>query len=554
MLLRYSYFLVMLLLLNSCGGTAGTVALKPDIQEISNYGLPELASLKAGSDATGTDLLGARPVLQSSGATVVDDSLELPAAAESLEWAIWRFNPGELDLAEITVNIATESGGECFIGISDYVLGRWDVSGPYNSTSTIFLDPVRHASPHGNFYVAVLCHDGNDVIVDSLVLTMQSGWVIVPVATYPLFLDLGNSLASIAGRPAIAFVDDNLHVRMARSSTASGSAAGDWSLVDVSQADTQNTFDISLAEVQGRPAIAYPHGDGDFALAEDKLIYAIASNADGLLPDDWMLVTVTTDKGNIGTGPSLAVINGKPAISAVGNGSRLHYFFSSSSDGASALDWQSVRLDPGNIIALETSLLEVDGRPAIAYSDYDGVSSAQSYVKYAIPSSASWMQETDWQYLEVALSGDGTYIHKSLSLSLWQGKPALCYFRENTFEAAPDDGKDLWMARADSADGSSIGDWTAAAVDASKTKIGSGCSMLELDSQAVISYYDADSGELKLARSTGVGPGGIDWQRSTIDGLGRVGDNSSIALIDGHLAISYLDYGNGQLKYAVLLD
>lgn len=62
-----------------------------------------------------------------------------------------------------------------------------------------------------------------------------------------------------------------------------------------------------------------------------------------------------------------------------------------------------------------------------------------------------------------------------------------------------------------------------------------------------ISYYDATSGDLKLARSTSSG----SWVIATIDSVGNVGQFTAIAVAKGGIHIGYYDVTNGNLKHAM---
>jgi hypothetical protein len=548
MIHRYLTLTLIIIMLSACGTGLSEIQVPgPPLA-----GLPSLNSLKSGSDITGDDQAGSLYYMASDGAEVIDGELSLPAAPDGLEWGIWRFNPGDLDVSAITINLSATSSGEYFAGLSDFSLARWEISGPYSETQLIELDPLRHQSSEGNFYIAILCHDGNEVGVEGLVLQMESGWTLVQIPGATGYI-VETSMASVGGRPAIAFLDENLHVMMARSATASGSAATDWSIVDVSQGNTENGFYISLAEIQGRPAIAYPQSDGEFELDNDQLIFASSTTVDGLQPGDWNKVPVITDGGNIGHGPDLAIIGGNPAISCAGPQGRLHYCYATTPGGTQPGDWQAVELDPDNLIALNTALLEVDGRPAIAYQDSTGTPGAQGHLKYAISATASGSTEEVWSYLLLAPSGNGNFINKDLEMQMWQGRPAICFRRELNALLEPPQGDDYWFASATTTDGSSLDDWSLNQLDVPGER-GFNGSLTVFEGEACVSYYSIRTGALRLACSPPGGPGSVSWRRSTIDGEGSTGDSSSISVIDGRLAISYVDYTDDQLTYAVLLD
>lgn len=68
-----------------------------------------------------------------------------------------------------------------------------------------------------------------------------------------------------------------------------------------------------------------------------------------------------------------------------------------------------------------------------------------------------------------------------------------------------------------------------------------------------ISYYDATNGDLKFARSSAVDGGDGTWTTViTIDSVGNVGLDTSLAVVGGTPAISYYDGTNGDLKFWTL--
>ena len=89
--------------------------------------------------------------------------------------------------------------------------------------------------------------------------------------------------------------------------------------------------------------------------------------------------------------------------------------------------------------------------------------------------------------------------------------------------------------------------WSSETVDSTGDDVGQYSSIaLDNDNNPHISYYDADSGDLKYAYWTGA-----VWTRTTVDTTGDVGQYSSIALDSkDNPHISYYNAGNTILKYA----
>jgi len=191
------------------------------------------------------------------------------------------------------------------------------------------------------------------------------------------YFDIGwqVSLVDIGGNPAVSYTQGFLHgaVKYARATTATGEIPLDWPAPLA--VDSGNTlFDASLAEVDGNPALSY------FDNTDGELKYARSTTASGADAGDWtQLVTIISD-GNPGMYSSLAVIAGNPAISYLANPG-LGYVRSTDASGGNAASWLAApdMVDDTAGTGWYTSLAEVDGKPAISY--YDG---SDEDLKYAI--------------------------------------------------------------------------------------------------------------------------------------------------------------------------
>ena len=83
--------------------------------------------------------------------------------------------------------------------------------------------------------------------------------------------------------------------------------------------------------------------------------------------------------------------------------------------------------------------------------------------------------------------------------------------------------------------------------------VGTYTSLAVCADRPAISYYDATNSDLKVARSsTTTGSSAADWQTETVDSSGNVGQYTSLALVNGCLALSYYRADNKNLKYAIL--
>jgi hypothetical protein len=177
------------------------------------------------------------------------------------------------------------------------------------------------------------------------------------------------SLAVVDGFPAIAYYDSgsNQDLKYVRATNAAGSSWGTPVTVD-SGGDVGEY--ASLAEVDGRPAIAYyDHTNG-------HLKYVRASDASG---SSWGTPLTTDSAAYVGIYDSLAVVDGRPAIAyREYNNGHLKCVRASDASGSS---WGTpLTVDGAGNVGGFASLAEVDGRAAIAYFD-----STNHDLRFAIP-------------------------------------------------------------------------------------------------------------------------------------------------------------------------
>lgn len=242
----------------------------------------------------------------------------------------------------------------------------------------------------------------------------------------PITVDAGiagyhTSLAVVNGKPAISYYDGgNQDLKYAQAEDAEGTGA--WRHVTVDAAGSVGAY-TSLAVVNGRPAISY------FDAANKDVKYAIAGDADGT--GGWTRVTVDAE-GATGKYTSLAVVNGKPAISyyvyeedafylIVTNGD-LKYAIADDADGTGG--WTRVTVDTEGITGEYTSLAVVNGRPAISYSYFDYFDNRG--VKYALANTVDGTHA--WTRVTVDTEGRvGAYT----SLAVVSGRPAISYYDIN---------------------------------------------------------------------------------------------------------------------------
>jgi len=221
--------------------------------------------------------------------------------------------------------------------------------------------------------------------------------------------DVGSytSMTLVDGRPAISYYDDTtnrLKYIIADDSEASG-----WGMPEDVDPDTSGGAGTrsSLAVIDGRPAISYRYGG-------NNLRFAIADDASG---EKWRIQRVASGKTVIRSS-SLALVNGAPAIAYIDVGEpspTLKYAFASYVDGLG--NWTIVTVDNARPLGDRVSLAVVEGRPAISY---ELKSSGLLYVRSNDPSGETWGTP-------VVPSQPGS----NPSMKIVDGHPAIGFMRNN---------------------------------------------------------------------------------------------------------------------------
>ena len=186
----------------------------------------------------------------------------------------------------------------------------------------------------------------------------ESDWRFVGLADGEELTESFVAMALVDGNPAVACVNGDGDVEYHRSSTAFGELQADWDGNEVGQSST--TTELELEVINGHPALAYS-GDGE-------LRYARSLTTMGTAFEDWNFAHVVLDTDASGHTCSLAQINGKPAIAYHSPGTALYYAEASTESGNDIADWSSV--DTELALIAHPDLLEVTGKPVLAL--YDG--------------------------------------------------------------------------------------------------------------------------------------------------------------------------------------
>lgn len=291
-----------------------------------------------------------------------------------------------------------------------------------------------------------------------------------------------SSLAEVDGNPAISYDDhDNGCLKYVRSTTSEGNHGEDWTGIVVVDSENHAGHDSSLAVVNGKPAIAYTWYEQ--GVYDHKLRYAVSSTTTGSAAGDWTVVTVD-NSSETGYNPSLAVVDGCPAISYHNDvAGCLMYARSTTSSGASASDWtQLIEVDVGNT-GWYSWLAVIDGNPAISY--YDVTNSA---LKYARSTTSTGAAAGDWTQI-VVVDNDGA-VGEDTSMAFCDNRPVISY--------SDSDNRHLKFAGSSTATGADAGDWSNITLDDNQDVGFYGCIAAVGDSIG-IAYHDSNLEALKYA-------------------------------------------------------
>ncbi|MBN2080922.1 hypothetical protein JW859_01820 [bacterium] len=222
------------------------------------------------------------------------------------------------------------------------------------------------------------------------------------------------SVAAIDGKPAVSYYDnDNGRLKYACAITSQPAGQGDWRVhtVDFSASVGELT---SLAVLDGKPVISY------FDNANGNLKFARALLSEPMTGADWTIHVVDKD-GWVGEHSSVAIQDGLPVISYFDyTNTRLLFARALSPEPQAAADWQIHTVDDGDYTGRFTSTAIVDGRPAISYYDDDA-----TCLKYARSLLTLPVAATDWRVYTVDNAGDDGLYSSLIDLD---GKPAIAYY------------------------------------------------------------------------------------------------------------------------------
>jgi hypothetical protein len=355
--------------------------------------------------------------------------------------------------------------------------------------------------------------------------------------------------------------------------TASGFSATTAATIAIEPLTIEITGDVgtytSLAIVDGMPAISY------FDDTNGELRYVRATNVSGTA---WATpVTIVSTGATYG---SLAMVDGMPAICYYEN-TNADLKYVRATDAAGTVWATPMTIDSTGMTGGFCSLAVVNGHPAISYLDLTNLD--LKYVRSTDAAGTAWatpvtvdstanvgmftslvvvngfpamsyhdITNRDLKYVranDVSGASWGTPVTVGstgntgwhTSMAVVDGFPAIGYIDSTNSE--------LRYVRATDAAGSTWGTpMTLDSVDMSVDPINQSTSLAVVDGHPAISYYDITYGDLKYVRATN--PSGTDWATPMIlDSAGNVGQHASLAVVNGFPGISYYDATNRDLKF-----
>lgn len=317
-------------------------------------------------------------------------------------------------------------------------------------------------------------------------------------------------IAVVNGNPAIVYSEGSVSLKYIRATDASGTSWGSPVTIE-----TGSTTTPCLTTINGNPAISYWTSAG--------LKYVRATNADGTGWSSPIFADTTIQSGYF---CSLITVNGYPAISyGVGPPSNtLKYVRATDANGTA---WgTSLVLDNTLPSTPTTSMVVVNGNPAIAYSGSSGL----KYIRAADASGSSWGS------ISTIVSGSGS-IGTYATMAIVNGNPAISYYGGASVAT-------MNYIRAANVVGSSWG----SSVVTDTSAVGLYGSLMVVNGSPAVCYYESKYGDLKYNRATDAY--GTGWGTpQSFDVSASSGLYGSVAVVAGNPALSYYSTNHGTLAY-----
>jgi PKD repeat protein len=316
----------------------------------------------------------------------------------------------------------------------------------------------------------------------------------------------GEVRTTVLGTPGVYSL--GIHVTFAGgdSSTATTKVTvrGAVTLENVDKTGEVDTGHVSMVMLNGRARIAYE--------ANGNLYYQRALDANGATWTDRILVD---DGGanNVGAFCNIEVIASRPAISYMDDtADDLKYVRAGNIDGST---WGTPVLVDAAASFASTSLEVVAGNPAIGYVSGGNI----AYIRASTTTGGSWLLP---ELVDAGSSPGYT------SLAVVNGRPAMAFHNAGNlqYNRAIDDIGSGWPAAVD--------------IDAGTDNVGHfGTTMLVVDGNPAISYFDGYDGDMMYIRATDADGGHWPSSGLIIDGEWSTGFNNSMTLVGGIPVVAY---------------
>ncbi len=304
-----------------------------------------------------------------------------------------------------------------------------------------------------------------------------SAWPAPVIVDSTGFVGTWASLAVVNGNPAICYYDASLQrIKYVRAADPAGAA---WNVPVIVNTGSVAGIQYSMVVVDGNPAISYGTGE------DENLYYVRATEANG---SAWGAPVLVDWQGNFDE-PSMAIVDGRPAIAYSGHG--LWYVRAANATGSAWGSRVQIAAGLSDSEFHACSLRVINGNPAISY--HDEVKQDLMYVRALNTTGSAWRTP-------VALDSTGI-VGFGTSLAVINGSPAVAY-GDLTNSA-------LKYIRAADASGDTASAWGLPVTVDSIGTISAG-PLMEVNGHAAISYHDSTNGDLKFIRATDAS-GGALW-------------------------------------------
>lgn len=414
---------------------------------------------------------------------------------------------------------------------------EWDTNDDGVFEPSLGTSAVANFDNGGSFIVTLRVVDDDGAEDISTQEIDVSGW-------QPQTLDstgdtgMDPSLAMIGGRPAIAYRGDGGNLSYLR---AADPLAHEWqapSLVSESYEASQ----ISLSEVDGGVGIAFRRSwPGEYGIH-----YAYSASPDG---GGWTVAGVSTHEND--HSPSLAVVAGSPAIAYAWYGGgpdfdyELFYHRSATANGVDTGSWDGF---PAYLFGADTIRLEqralalIDGKPAVFFISNNG-ELGQSWRVRLIK--ADDELATGWGFPAPLNGGGSPEEFRYLAAGSALGLPDICWRRMTSGDASYR-----------SAQESTATDWSSlyAVGDVLEDNTrGYFLTLAEVDGFPALCHYDSSNRQLRYVLNDATPPA-VDWSGGKV--VANVGEWDtatdydayvSMLELDGQPLIAYYDAVNADL-------